>query len=120
MKRFLLAAAMVAASVGVAHADPFANMYGNTITITGADGKASKAFINPDMTWERHMPDGSVSKGSYAWKDADTACFTATDPAPKPGDAPACAKMGPHNVGDTWTDKDASGSTETFALTAGR
>jgi hypothetical protein len=119
MKHIILAAAAVALSAGVAHADPFAAMYGNTLTITDS-GQTAKAFVNQDMTWEEHLANGAVLKGTYAWKDAGTVCFTLTDPAPKPGDAPLCVPMAAHNVGDTWSDKDMAGNPETLALTAGR
>lgn len=119
MKHIILAAAAVALSAGVAHADPFASMYGNTLTITDG-GKTSKAFVNQDMTWEQDMPDGTVMKGTYMWKDASTVCFTSVTPPPKPGDAPFCTAMAAHNVGETWADKDPAGNPETLTITAGR
>jgi hypothetical protein len=121
MKRFALAAAAVLMSAGIAHADPFAGMYGNTVAITAPDGTKSTAYVNADMTWEQHTANGAVMKGTYAWKDAGTVCFTLTDPAPKPGDAPSCSPVsGDHKAGDTWTETGPSGQALTYAVTAGR
>jgi len=121
MKRVLLAGVALAMSVMAANADPFANMYGNTVTITGADGKSSKAFVNQDMTWQQQMADGAMLKGTYNWKDDSTACFTQLDPAPKPDSAPLCLKVESHNVGDTWTAKGSDGKVmTTYSLSAGR
>jgi hypothetical protein len=122
MKRLALAAVAVLMSAGIAHADPFAGMYGNTVAITAPDGSKSTAYVNADMTWEQHMANGTVMKGTYAWKDAGTVCFTLTDPAPKPGDAaPNCSAIpADHKAGDTWTQTDSKGQTLTYAVTAGR
>jgi hypothetical protein len=122
MKRVVLAAAAVLMSVGIAHADPFAGMYGNTVTITGPDGTKSTAYVNADMTWEQHMAGGAVMKGTYAWKDAGTVCFTMTDPAPKSGDmTPNCNPVpADHKVGDTWTETTPKGQSMTYSVTAGR
>ena len=121
MKRFVLAAAAFLASTGFAYADPFAGMYGNTVTITAPDGTKSTAYVNADMTWEQHMAGGAVMKGTYTWKDASTVCFTMTDPAPKAGDTPNCSPVsGDHKAGDTWTQTTPKGQTMTYAVTAGR
>lgn len=123
MTRILLAGAALLAMVGVAQAaDPYAGMYGNTVTISASDGAKLTIFINQDMTWERHDANGSVAKGTYAWKDATTACFTQTDPAPKSaGQEPACfPNQMAHNVGDSWTVQGMDGKPSTLALTAGR
>lgn len=120
MKRIVLAAAAALLMTGTAQADGFANMYGNTVTITTPDGKTAKAYVNQDGSWEQHMADGSVLKGTFAWKDASNVCFTMTDPAPKPGTPPGCSKIDDHKVGDTWTEKEDDGATTTYSLTAGR
>ncbi len=121
MKRILLAASALALTIGVAHADPYANLYGNTLSMTGVDGTKSTVFINQDMSWESHLTNGTVLKGTYAWKDAQTACFTVV-PAPKPP-APATncyAAQADHNVGDTWTMNGPDGKPNTLTITAGR
>ena len=123
MKRILIASALLAASATFAHADPYTTLYGNTLSITAADGSKSSVWINQDMTWEQHFANGTVLKGTYAWKDADTACFTTTDPPPKdPSMKPFCPanQSKPHNVGDNWSMQGPDGKTTTLTITAGR
>lgn len=122
MTRLFLATAAVVLAGGAAYADPFASMYGNTLSITSADGSKSAVYINQDMSWEQHLAGGQVLKGTYAWKDAQTACFTVTDPPPKdPGTATNCyGPQSDHKVGDSWTLNDAAGKPSALALTAGR
>jgi hypothetical protein len=123
MRRILLATAAFFALAGAAQAaDPFASMYGNTVSITGPDGSKVTSFVNQDMTWEQHMPDGMTVKGTYAWKDATTACFTQTDPAPKSADmATTCLpNQTAHNVGESWSVAGRDGKPVTVAITAGR
>lgn len=122
MKRILLAAVAVAFVATAAEAaDPFANAYGNTVTQVLPDGTKMITYINPDMTWERHIGDKTL-KGTYAWEDATHACFTVNDPAPAdPAQATSCSEIkGTHNVGDTWTEMTPDGQTITISLTAGR
>ena len=120
MKRIILVAAAALLLTGTAQADPFSNLYGNTVSITTPDGKTVKGYVNADMTWEQHATDGTVTKGTFAWKDASTACFTQTDPPPKAGMAPNCVKIDEHKVGDTWTETDAKKQVTTYTATAGR
>jgi hypothetical protein len=104
MTRILLAGAAFFALTSMAQAaDPYQSMYGNT------------------TTWEQHGPNGMVVKGTYAWKDATTACFTQTDPAPQAGAQPLCLQnQGMHNVGETWTVAGMDGKPVTVSITAGR
>ena len=123
MKRILLAgAAFFALSCAALAADPYAAFYGNTVSITGADGTKVTSFVNADMTWEQHAPSGAVVKGTYVWKAATTACFTQTDPAPKsPDGATVCLpNQTAHNVGDSWSVAGGDGKPVTVSLTAGR
>jgi hypothetical protein len=122
MKRIALAAAALLASVGFAQADPYSSFYGNSLTITAPDGSKTVAYVNADMTWETHLPNNAVGKGTYVWKDAQTACFTQADPAPKSADmAVTCfPAQTDHKVGDTWSTTDSSGKTTSLSLTAGR
>ena len=120
LKRFVLATTAALLLTGTAQADPFVNMYGNTVSITTPDGKTSKAYVNKDMSWERDMADGSILKGTFAWKDPSTACFTQVTPPPKAGTAPNCAKIDEHKVGDTWTVTDADKKVTSYTATAGR
>jgi hypothetical protein len=122
MKRVLLAGAAFFALTSAALADdPYQAMYGNTVTITGSDGAKVTSYVNQDMTWEQHNPNGTVLKGTYAWKDASTACFTQTDPAPQPNQQPFCLQnQMAHNVGDSWTVSGMDGKPVTVSITAGR
>ena len=125
VSRLVLAAGAVAVMTGAAQAeDLFAAAYGNTVTQTMPNGSKSIIYVNKDHTWEQHNADGNVMKGTFAWKDDHTACFTMVDPAPKdPAKATNCNTIkGPaHKVGDTWSEKlpDNKG-TITMAISAGR
>lgn len=122
MKNLFLAASAIAMLTTAANADPFATAYGNTLTTTAPGGAKIVSYVNADSTWERHLPDGTVLKGTYAWKDAQTVCFTVTDPAPKPGEQSSGCRpiVGTHAVGDTWTETDQKGNSYTTTLSAGR
>lgn len=122
MKLLAMAAAAVVISAGVAHADPFAAAYGNTVTQTGPDGTKKITYVNQDGTWEQHEADGSVMKGTFVWKDDHTACFTVVSPPQSdPSKATSCDDIkGTHAVGDTWTEKDDKGNSYTMSITAGR
>ena len=120
MKRILLGAAVLALTAGVALADNFEGYYGNTVVTTTADGAVIKTKINKDGTYASTLPNGTTAKGTWAWKDATTACFTQTEPAPAAGSGPACFPIAPHKVGDSWTGKAADGKTDVkYAITAG-
>lgn len=123
MKRVLISAMAFFVAGGTAMAgDLYANLYGNTVTITGPDGSKVMAYVNQDMTWENRMAGGANVKGTYSWKDATTACFTRVDPAPKSTEqATVCLpNQTAHNVGDSWTTNDSDGKPATITLTAGR
>ena len=120
MKRIVLAAIAVIGFTSASQADPFASVYGNTVTQVMADGTKIVLFINADKTWEQHIAS-AVMKGTYDWKDDTHACFTHDDPAPKdPAKATNCYEVKDHKVGDTWTEATPDGKTVSFALTAGR
>lgn len=122
MKPIFILASAVACLATAAHADPYTNLYGNTLTMTAADGKKSTVFVNQDMSWEQHLADGTVLKGTYAWKDAATACFTIVTPPPKdPKTATNCfGAQSNHNVGESWSMNGADGKPNTMMITAGR
>ncbi|MGD0192640.1 MAG: hypothetical protein ABSD74_18025 [Rhizomicrobium sp.] len=122
MKRIILAVSALLFTASVANADPYANLYSNTLTITGADGMKSTIFINQDMSWEQHTSSGAVLKGTYAWKDPQTACFTVVTPPPKsPDQATNCyPAQTDHNVGDTWTMNGPDKKPMTLTISAGR
>jgi hypothetical protein len=124
--KLLLGAACAAsmfASVA-AYAAPFDSAYGNTVTQTLSNGMKIVIYVNADGTWQS-MVNGATSTGTFTWKDATTACFTQTNPAPTPevqarmGDG--CQKFNEsHGVGETWTEKTPDGQSMTVSITAGR
>ena len=120
-KTILFTAAAVLLTTG-ALADPFEGLYGNTVTSTSPNGKKYVYYFNQDGTFENHYPSGKIIKGSFAWKDAQTACFTVTDPPPAKGESSTNCRPFPvtHHVGDTWTEKDSEGVVYTNSVAAGR
>lgn len=104
---------------GAAFADANANLFGNTVVITDANGGVTKAKINKDNTYSTTLPDGKTVKGTWA-AAGDKTCYTQTDPAPAAGMAPFCPPNEDRKVGDTWEAKAADGSTLKFALQAGQ
>ena len=82
---FWLTSALVLVSAG-ASADPLAVGYGNTVTQTMPDGSKTIIYVNEDKTWEQHLANGTVLKGTFVEKDEHTVCFTLVDPAPKAGE----------------------------------
>ncbi len=126
MKRIVLAglallASALAAQADPAPGDPFAAMYGNTLTETGPDGAPVVTYIDENGTWTQHMPDGSVQRGTYRWQDDHTVCFAQTEPAPAKYQAASCDEVHTvHKVGESWTQKDSQGRVYTIAITAGR
>jgi len=126
MKLIALAAAAAAFAVSASAAnaeDLFAVAYGNTVTQTMPDGSKQIIYVNADKTWETHLADGKVMKGTYEWKDEHTACFTLVDPAPQdPSKATNCNTIeGDHKVGDTWTEQlPNNAGAMTMSITAGR
>jgi hypothetical protein len=126
MNKFVaVAGAACALAATAAHAGPFDGAYGNTVTQTMADGATTVIYVNADGTWQQ-MRNGKTAKGTYTWKDATTACFVQTDPAPTPDQQKAmgdgCQNFaGPvHVVGDSWTEKGPGGQSITMKITAGR
>lgn len=52
------------AFAGAAFAAGNDNLFGNTVVITSATG-VTKAMVNADNTYETHLADGSVVKGTW-------------------------------------------------------
>ena len=120
--KYMLFAAVALGFATMAQAeDAYAPMYGNTLHITAPGGTKTFIYVNPDMTWEEHLTDGTVMKGTYYWRDAKHACFITLQPPPrKSGEPPVCVvPEARHKVGDVWTYKDEDGIS-TLRLTAGR
>ena len=93
MKRILAGIAVAAMSVSLAFAaaDPMASRYGNTIVISGPDGKeVGRVYYDADHKVVRKLADGKEVKGTWAMEGANL-CFTQTDPAPAtPAEAKQC------------------------------
>lgn len=122
MKRAIISVAVLILLVTAAEADPFADMYDNTATSTSPSGKTTLYYFNRDGTFENHFASGRTVKGTWVWKDSHTACFTVTDPPPKPGESATNCKAFPvtHHVGDSWTETDSEGVSYTNSIRPGR
>lgn len=123
MKRILagVAFAALSASLAIAADDPMASRYGNTVVITGPDGKeVGRVYYDADKKVVRKMADGKEIKGTWAM-EADKLCFTQVDPAPaKPEEAKQCTPFpGAKNVGDSWEVTTPQGKLKA-TLTKGR
>lgn len=112
----VLVASIALMGVAFAGADPFANYYDNTVTVTNANG-SRVVLINKDGTYTQKLADGTTASGT--WKiDGDQGCFMAANPAP---DAkPYCVPATEHAVGDSWDLTAPDGTAEKATLTAGR
>ena len=119
---FGMAAAAAVLAAGAAGADPLAGLYGNTATSTSPSGKTTRYYFNPDGTFENVFSNGKSIKGTFRWKDAQTACFTVTDPAPAKGEDATNCRAFPvaHTVGDEWMENDSEGVPYKNAVVAGR
>ena len=98
-----LAVAAMSVSMALAADDPMASRYGNTVVITGPDGKeVGRIYYDADKKASRKMADGSEVKGTWAL-EGNKLCFSQTAPAPKPEEAKQCSDFpGSKNVGDSW------------------
>lgn len=104
----------LALSAGAAFADTIQSGYGNTFVVSLPDGTAVRYHFNEDGTFAATAPNGQTQTGRYE-TTADQICFLGE------GDARQCAPLvAGKNVGDTWTQLDASGNTITVSIEAGR
>jgi len=103
----------LALSSGAAFADPIANAEGNTFVVTYANGAEARYHFNADNTFGAHTPSGHIS-GTYELAD-NQLCLT-----PAGGERGCLAYAGEKNVGDTWTQTGADGTTINVRLEAGR
>jgi len=122
MKSLVLGVTLAASLGFAAHADPLAGLYGNTATSTSPAGKTTLYYFNPDGAFENRFPSGRSIKGTFTWKDAQTACFTVTDPPPAKDEPSTNCRAFPvaHHVGDTWVETDSEGVAYQNAVIAGR
>lgn len=114
MKR-LIASVLIAcaAMAGAAAAEGIDGWFGNTVTVTNANG-VSRFLFNQDGTYTMIPASGAAVSGAWVLQ-GDQLCLT---PA---GQAQACYPFdGGHAVGETWTMRAGEGQSATIALTAGR
>jgi len=117
--KYALSLACLIAMAAPASADTWDAAYNNTVVSTYADGRVVKVYVNADHTYSLLLPDGKTTiKGTWADSDGKS-CFTATDPAPKPGDKPVCFPDMVHKVGEPYAGEDATGKF-TSVIQAGR
>lgn len=115
IKRLAAGIAIAAAlAAGPALADTVQNSFGNTITVTYANGTVVRYLFNADNTFSVIAPDGTTTQGAYAIADGQI-CLT-----PQGGDRACTNYVGDKNVGDTWTQTATDGTEVTVALIAGR
>lgn len=115
MKKFaVILAAMVALGAGAAFADTISNAYGNTIVVTYPNGAVARYFFNADNTFTATVPDGSTINGAFE-EVGGQICLT-----PAGGQRECTVVESGKNVGDTWTQSGADGSSIGVAITAGR
>lgn len=113
----LFGAALVAASVVYAGA-AFANStmdatYGNTVTVTYADGSEVHFYMNEDGSYSMATADGTLN-GTWAI-DGENICLH-----PEGGEASCSPLVEGMGVGDSWTGEGADGSEIMLTITEGR
>jgi hypothetical protein len=114
MKTLMALAAFGIACSGAAFAQTMANSYENTVVLTYANGAQAHYHFNADNTFGVHAPDGSRVHGRYE-VTGDQICLT-----PEGGERACTQYVDGKNVGDTWTQPLADGSTATATIVAGR
>ncbi|MEQ9518123.1 MAG: hypothetical protein RLN89_01650 [Parvibaculum sp.] len=102
------------ALTGAAFADPFANFYGNTVSIENPAGTRT-VHINQDGTYTNTGADGAAATGTWAM-DGENACFTQAASENPPYCVPATERA----VGDTWELAAPDGTKEVATLVAGQ
>ena len=117
MRIFTGAVFGVFALSGAAFAGDLSGIFGNTVTITDANGAITSVLINEDKTYTVKTPDGAEVPGT--WEVADgQACFNAADADGNPTQTCSADILG-KGVGDTWTATDDNGESS-VAVVEGR
>lgn len=119
MKRIFagLAVAAMSVSMAIAADDPMASRYGNTVVITGPDGKeVGRIYYDADKKTTRKMADGSEISGTWSLEGNDL-CFTQTAPAAAPKQCQPFT--GAKAVGESWEVTTPQGKVKA-TLTKGR
>jgi hypothetical protein len=88
-------------------------LFGNTLTITSADGKVTKVEANADGSYSRTNPAGEKATGTWS-ETGDQICFAHSDGRP-----PICIAKITQKVGDTW-QAEIGGKPMTLTIVAGR
>jgi hypothetical protein len=103
---------MTALLAGPAAAGLVDTFFGNTVTVTTANGATMRYHFEPDHTYALITPDGATVLG--VWEEGDGLCLTPS------GGERTCFPAAPRNVGDTWQGVGPDGVAVTLTLTAGR
>jgi hypothetical protein len=114
MKRLIVSALVACAAMsGAASAETIESWFGNTLTVTDANG-ASRFHFNEDGSYTMIPASGASVSGAWAVQGAQI-CLTPV------GQAQACYPLeAGHAVGDAWTVATGEGQSATVALSAGR
>jgi len=115
MRTFLTTAVLAAtmAFAAPAFADTMSATYGNTVTVTTAEGVQIHYHMNEDGSYDMITPEGTIS-GTWAI-DGDNICLT-----PAGGEAGCSPLDNDRGVGDSWDATAADGSAITLSITEGR
>jgi hypothetical protein len=119
MRKLLLAAAAVLVAAP-ALAGTMESSYGNTVTVTNAEGKTMTLLFSEDGTFTGTGYDGAAIGGKWVVKEGKY-CSTANAVEGQPAPTEACTDyVDGKNVGDSWKQKGTDGADITVAITAGR
>ena len=116
MNKLIGAAVLAAATAfaGAAYAnDTMEATFGNTVTVTGADGMSVNYYMNADGTYSMTAGDMSING---TWTEGDgQICLT-----PEGGEAACSPLVDGMGVGDSWEGQGSDGSTITLTIVEGR
>lgn len=97
--------------------DPMEGRYGNTVVMTGKDGKAMRARFNRDNTVELIRPDGETTSGEWVF-EGDQLCIKMSMLLMS---MKRCMPFVPHKkAGDVWKQKNPQGEEVTATIVAGK
>lgn len=100
-----------------AAADPYADLYTNTLVYTSPDNLVTKVLVQKDGTWTSTASDGKSDNGAWA----ALGNYTCVSDAAKPKSKPTCSKTLWHKVGDEWTvPGNKKGTVDQVTITSGR
>ncbi len=113
--KHVIGTAVLAAGIAFAapaFADTMSATYGNTVTVTNAEGAVINYYMNEDGSFSMSAGE-TMAEGT--WRiDGDNICLTV-------GGEETCSPLdNSRSVGDTWEAQDADGNTITLSIVAGR